>query len=76
MKRSRSTFWLVFFMVIGAAGAASPAFANAITFNTLDYDNTANTVGIGPTPDNNQTTGGFRDLMWWSINNGQPGGLA
>ena len=48
------------------------AFAAAITFSTLDYDNTANVVNAGPSPVNNQTTGYFRDLYWWSINNNAP----
>jgi hypothetical protein len=43
-----------------------------ITFAPSDYDNTANVVNSGPTPVNNQTTGLFRDVFWWSINNGQP----
>jgi len=43
-----------------------------IFFAPGDYDNTANTVVAGPTPVNNQTTGSFRDTIWWSINNGQP----
>jgi PEP-CTERM motif len=54
------------------AAIAPRAFASGITFTTLDYDNTANVVNAGPTPVNNQTTGYFRDLYWWSINNGAP----
>ena len=48
MQRSRNSFWSVLFLVIGAAGVTSPAFANAITFTTVDYDNTANTVNDRP----------------------------
>jgi hypothetical protein len=43
-----------------------------ITFAPGDYDNTANTVIAGPTPVNNQTTGLFRDVFWYSLNNGAP----
>ena len=47
--------------------------ANPITFGLAsDYDNTANTVTSGPTTNNNQTTGLFQDIFWWSINNGAP----
>ncbi len=49
-----------------------PAQATTITFAAGDYDNTANTVTSGPTTHNNQTTGLFRDVFWWSINNGVP----
>jgi hypothetical protein len=60
-----------------ALSAAWTSFAQAavvvpITFAPGDYDNTANTVIAGPTPVNNQTTGLFRDEIWWSINSGQP----
>jgi hypothetical protein len=59
-----------------ALSAAWTSFAQAtvvvpITFAPGDYDNTANTVIGGPTPVNNQTTGLFRDEIWWSINSGQ-----
>jgi hypothetical protein len=60
------------FSVASLAVLASAASAGPITFATVDYDNTANVVNSGPTPVNNQTTGQFRDLNWWSINNGQP----
>jgi hypothetical protein len=54
------------------ACAAAPAAANTITFAPGDYDNTANSVLAGPTTQNNQTTGDFRDVFWWSLNNGAP----
>jgi hypothetical protein len=54
------------------AAAAAPATAATITFAPGDYDNTANTVTSGPTTHNNQTTGSFRDVFWWSLNNGAP----
>jgi len=41
-----------------------------ITFAPGEYDNTANTVGAGPTPVNNQTTGLFRDIFWWGTATG------
>ena len=53
-------------MMLGAqATQAAP-----ITFTTSQYDNTANTVTAGAVTHNNQTTGLFRDVIWWSINNG------
>jgi MYXO-CTERM domain-containing protein len=55
----------------GSAGSAAP-IVGPITFGPGDYDNTPNTVIAGPTPVYNQTTGKFRDVMWWSLNNGQP----
>jgi len=56
---------LCFFAVANQARAA-------INFsNVSDYDNTENTV-VGTTPDYNQTTGLFRDVFWWKINNGLP----
>ena len=51
---------------------ALPSLAFPINFAPGDYDNTANTVVSGPTPVYNQTTGLFRDAIWWSLNNGQP----
>jgi hypothetical protein len=48
------------------------AHSAPITFAPGDYDNTPNTVISGPTPVNNQTTGQFRDVFWWSISNGNP----
>ncbi|MEX0642813.1 MAG: PEP-CTERM sorting domain-containing protein [Pirellulales bacterium] len=44
--------------------------ATLITFAPGDYDNTQNTVAAGPTPQNNQTTGYFRDIFWWGSANG------
>ena len=70
MKRNWFASALSTFILVGVS--ASPALASAVTFTTLDYDNTANVVNAGPTPVNNQTTGYFRDLYWWSINNGAP----
>lgn len=56
----------------GDARAAVVTFANA-----SDYDNTPNTVTDPPgsvTFQTNylQTSGSFRDVFWWSINNGNP----
>ncbi len=48
------------------------AQATPITFAPGDYDNTANTVTTGPTTNYLQTTGKFRDVIWWSLNNNQP----
>ena len=56
---------IVFMLAVGSAAQAAP-----ITFAPGDYDNTLNTVGAGGTPDNNQTTGLFRDVFWWSTRNG------
>ena len=56
-------------MILGPQAAQATLF----TFAPLDYDNTFNTVGPTPTDlTNNQTTGFFRDFIWWRINNGQP----
>ena len=54
------------------ASSSGIATADVITFLPADYDNTANTVVAGPTPVNNQTTGLFRDVFWYSLNNGAP----
>src|SRR5262245_4340302 len=51
---------------------ADAAHALPITFTTSDYDNTFNTVTAGATTVNNQKTGLFRDVLWWSINNNIP----
>ena len=59
-------------LVCACMVAACWSSAVDIPFAPGDYDNTANTVIAGPTPVNNQTTGNFRDVIWWSINNGQP----
>ena len=59
-------------VVLAGIAATSSAGAAPITFTAGDYDNTANTVIAGPTPVYNQTTGNFRDVIWWSINNGAP----
>lgn len=48
------------------------ATVGPIAFAPGDYDNTGNTVTTGPVTHNNQTSGKFRDTIWWSINNGQP----
>lgn len=52
--------------------SAQTAAAGVITFAGSEYDNTANTVTAGPVTHNNQTTGVFRDIFWWRINNGAP----
>jgi hypothetical protein len=69
-----STFASVCALVLASA-ACLPANATVITFAPGDYDNTANTVGAGPTPVNNQTTGSFRDVYWWgqAYGGGSPG---
>ena len=65
-------------VVMLIAGMAQATPVGPITFAPGDYDNTANTVvDLYPpthtqTPVNNQTTGLFRDIWWWQINNGQP----
>ena len=69
---SRVSAALVF---TAASALAQPAVASTIDFSTLaasSYDNTANTVVAGPTAVNNQLSGLFRDVWWWSISNGQP----
>jgi hypothetical protein len=55
-----------------ATVSSAATLVGPITFAPGDYDNTANTVIAGPATINNQTTGKFRDVTWWSINNGQP----
>ncbi len=71
--RARAAKALGVLAVLGlVAGSAGTAAAFPITFGAGDYDNTQNSVTAGPTPVNNQTTGLFRDITWWSINNGQP----
>jgi hypothetical protein len=62
---------LLSILSVVSLSSATP-LVGPITFAPGDYDNTANTVISGPTPVNNQTTGKFRDVIWWSINNGQP----
>lgn len=54
------------------ASSSGIATADVITFVPGNYDNTANTVVAGPTPVNNQTTGDFRDVFWYSLNNAAP----
>jgi hypothetical protein len=52
--------------------AASPSIvtADTITFAVGDYDNTFNSVNAtGTVVTNNQTTGKFRDVFWWSMRN-------
>src|SRR5262245_57883778 len=71
MKRRAVGAAVVAALVAISAGSAS-ALSTAITFSSGQYDNTANTVTAGPTTTNNQTTGVFRDVLWWSINNNQP----
>lgn len=57
--------------LVTTASASLPV--GPINFSSAaDYDNTANTVIAGPTPVYNQTSGLFRDVIWWSLNNGQP----
>jgi len=48
------------------------ARADVFNFGPGQYDNTANVVNAGPTPVNNQKTGSFRDVFWYSLNNGAP----
>jgi hypothetical protein len=55
-------------LVVSPVGFAT---AFPITFRTGDHDNTTNPV-TGTTPVNNQTTGLFHDVIWWSINNNAP----
>jgi hypothetical protein len=66
-------------LVLAAGMTLGPQAAQAFTVgpsvdfaDPTSYDNTANTVGAGPTPQNNQTFGKMRDVFWWSINNGAP----
>jgi uncharacterized membrane protein len=54
-------------LVVSSVGSAT---AFPTTFRTGDY-NTTNTV-TGTTPVNNQTTGLFHDVIWWSIDNNAP----
>jgi hypothetical protein len=63
---------LVGVVIVSMLALVSAAQAAPITFGPGDYDNTANTVTAGPTTNNNQTTGLFRDVFWWSLNNNQP----
>jgi hypothetical protein len=73
MKKILILFCAVAVEVLFIVGMAQAEIVGPITFATAaDYDNTANTVVAGPTPVNHQTTGKFRDVIWWSINNGQP----
>lgn len=51
-------------------GMAGPGLAQALTFTFVpgQYDNTANAVtgtNAAPVYTNNQTTGNFRDVIWW-----------
>src|SRR5262245_61646904 len=65
----RGPFLVVMTLLATWTGYAS-AFPNPLTFGPGDYDNTANTVGPGGVVTNNQTTGLFRDIFWWSARNG------
>ena len=65
--------------LIGAlsAGAVSLGLllvspAQASIFFPVGYDNIANTVTSGPTANNLQTTGNYRDIWWASLNNNLP----
>jgi hypothetical protein len=69
MTSSRKT---VYSSVITLLLTGIAAKADVLTFAGSQYDNTANTVTAGSVTHNNQTTGNFRDVTWWSINNGQP----
>jgi hypothetical protein len=60
------TMALAFLGIPARAALASPV---TITFASGDYDNTLNTVGAGGALDNNQTTGKFRDVFWFSTRN-------
>lgn len=66
-KILRAGFTMAFLLALGTA-----AQADVITFTAGQYDNTKNTVTAGPTTNYLQTTGEFRDIIWWSINNGAP----
>src|SRR5690242_12118232 len=57
-------------LLVGSFGVAHADVV--LTFAPGQYDNTQNTVTTGPTTNNLQTTGDFRDAFWWSINNGAP----
>ena len=57
---------LAFLGIPARAALAGPV---TITFAPGDYDNTLNTVGTGGVLDNNQTTGKFRDVFWFSTRN-------
>ena len=73
MKKYMRSCWQVALLAVVALIVISfNVYADPITFGPGDYDNTANVVNAGPTPVNNQTTGLFRDVFWWSINNGRP----
>jgi hypothetical protein len=63
---------VVLCLILFALSTSVTASVAPITFAASDYDNTLNTVTTGPTTHNNQTSGKFRDTIWWSINNGQP----
>ena len=56
-------------------GGTQPAVglpAQASIIFPVGYDNTANTVTSGPTANNLQTTGNYRDIWWASLNNNLP----
>lgn len=61
----------VFLSVLCLLSTVATAHA-AITFAPGDYDNKPNTVSNSSVPTNIQTTGFFRDEIWWAINNGDP----
>jgi hypothetical protein len=72
MKELMKSGWRVGLLAVVALLVMTFNVQAAIIFAPLDYDNTANTVTSGPTTNYNQTTGLFRDVIWWSINDGKP----
>jgi PEP-CTERM motif len=72
MKKGNMMAMVSIAAVLFIAGMAQATTVGPITFAPGDYDNTSNTVTAGPVTHNNQTTGLFRDAIWWSINNGKP----
>src|SRR5262245_54928817 len=58
-----------FVAVVSLVSTAFNAQADTFTFGPSQYDNTANTVtgtNASPIYTNNQTTGSFRDVIWWA----------
>ena len=68
MKRSTKALVVAVVGLMASWGGSASAFT--FTFAPGEYDNTANQVNAGPTPDNNQTTGNFRDIFWWGTATG------
>ena len=55
--------------LIGLDSRSALAGPIDFTFAPGQYDNTLNTVGAGGVLDNNQTTGSWRDVFWFSTRN-------